>query len=117
MYSLDFEIKNNYNFLMCTIKIKLQDAIFETKMYGSPGSRDYPSNETLYKWIKNIENNIMFFEMFTDEQSELHIGIKNNYFVLNQLTVPIKYIKNDLIKFLQKFREANHKTNTQVLTK
>lgn len=116
MYSLTYDNKLANNFLIVYIKIKMNDAFFETKMYGTPGSNDFPSTENLNKWIKNIEHDIMFFDIFNDEQGELTIGVKNNYFIINQLTIPIKYIKEDLINFLKKIKETNLK-KTSILNK
>jgi len=41
----------------------------------------------------------------------MFIGLKNNYFHINGLNIPIKLIKNDLIMFLKKFIEINKKEN------
>ena len=101
------------SFLSINLKIKLDESTFETGIFGFSESTDLPSNERISKWITMIQNDIHHYDIFSynTENTIIDIGLKNNYFYINGLNIPIKLIKNDLIDFLQKFIEINKKEN------
>jgi hypothetical protein len=112
-HTLEFTHRMSNSFLVINIKIKLDESMFETGLFGVYGSTDFPSNDRISKWITMIENDIHYYDMFSynDENTKIDIGLKNNYFHINGLNIPIKLIKNDLIMFLKKFIEINKKEN------
>ena len=112
-HNLDFNYRMSNSFLSINIKIKLDESTFETGIFGYSESTDFPSNERISKWVTMIENDIHYYDMFSynDENTKIDIGLKNNYFHINGLNIPIKLIKNDLIMFLKKFIEINKSQN------
>ena len=112
-HNLDFNYRMSNSFLSINLKIKLDESIFNTDIFGYSESTDLPSNDRITKWITMIENDIYHYDIFSynDENTKVDIGLKNNYFHINGLNIPIKLIKNDLIMFLNKFIEINKKEN------
>ena len=112
-HNLEFNYRMSNSFLSINLKIKLDESIFETGIFGFSESTDLPSNERIAKWITMIQNDIHHYDIFSynTENTIIDIGLKNNYFYINGLNIPIKLIKKDLIDFLQKFIEINKKEN------
>ena len=110
-HTLEFTHRMSNSFLVINIKIKLGESIFETGLFGAYGSTDFPSNSRISNWITMIEHDIFHYDIFlyNNENTNIEIGMKNNYFYINGLNIPIKFIKNDLLNFLKKFIEINHK--------
>ena len=112
-HNLEFNYRMSNSFLSINLKIKLDESIFETGIFGFSESTDLPSNERIAKWITMIQNDIHHYDIFSynTENTIIDLGLKNNYFYINGLNIPIKLIKKDLIDFLQKFIEINKKEN------
>ena len=113
-HNLEFNYRMSNSFLSINLKIKLDESTFETCIFGLSESTDLPSNERVSKWITMIQNDIHHYDIFlyNTDNTTIEIGLKNNYFYINGLNIPIKLIKNNLIDFLQKFIEINKKENT-----
>ena len=104
-FSLEFNHRMSNIFLVINLKIKQGESIYETSIYGVHGSNDFPTKEKISRWIYAIENNVLLYDIFLNDDENSSIGLKNNYFHINGYNIPTKLIKNDLLNFLKSFIE------------
>lgn len=107
-YTSEFD---RHEYASFNVNIKMGEANFKYHIFGSAGEKIFPLKTRINKWLKAIVadetiNNVFCFESDdgADYYEKLQIGIKNDLFVIDNLQIPYKLIKSDLINFLTEFR-------------